>query len=90
MRAHFATTPLTFPALRGFFFCAHEDDCGMPFRCPDGLPFSKNEEPNLDQLLAEPMVRLLMARDRVQEAELRRHAAEIRALRLKRLKADPS
>jgi len=35
-------------------------------------------EPTLDELLAEPAVRLLMSRDGVDEAALRRLAAEIR------------
>ena len=43
----------------------------MPFRCANG-PYTGNEEPTLNDLLAEPMVRLLMARDRVDEAEVRR------------------
>lgn len=57
----------------------------MPFRCTKG-PFSTNEEPNLDQLLAEPMVRLVMAGDRVEEAEVRRIAAEVRDRCLEKLK----
>jgi hypothetical protein len=36
-------------------------------------------EPTLDALLAEPIVRLLMARDGVEESALRRLASEIRA-----------
>jgi hypothetical protein len=35
-------------------------------------------EPTLDELLAEPAVRLLMSRDGVDEAALRRLAREIR------------
>jgi len=49
----------------------------MAFRCARGA-YSKNEEPTLDELLAEPTVRLVMARDRVDEAEVRRIAAETR------------
>jgi len=52
----------------------------MPFRCARGA-YSKNEEPTLDELLAEPAVRLVMARDRVDEAEVRRIAAETRERR---------
>jgi hypothetical protein len=39
----------------------------------------KNEEPSLDDLLAEPIVRLVMARDHVDEAAIRRLAAWVRA-----------
>jgi hypothetical protein len=42
----------------------------MPFRCTDG-PYINNEEPSLDELLAEPMVQLLMARDGIEEATVR-------------------
>jgi hypothetical protein len=49
----------------------------MPFRCARGT-FTHNEEPTLDELLVEPAVRLLMARDRVDEAEFRRLAASTR------------
>ena len=47
----------------------------MPFRCARGT-FTRNEEPTLDEFLAEPAVRLLMARDGVAEVEFRRLAAE--------------
>ena len=49
----------------------------MPFRCARGT-FTRNEEPTLDEFLAEPAVRLLMTRDGVEEAEFRRLAAETR------------
>jgi hypothetical protein len=52
----------------------------MPFQCARGA-YSKNEEPTLDELLAEPAVRLMMARDRVDEAEVRRIVVEIRERR---------
>ena len=42
----------------------------MPFRCTVG-PYINNEEPSLDELLADPMVKLLMARDGVEEATVR-------------------
>ena len=61
----------------------------MPFRCAKG-PFSTNEEPNLDELLAEPMVRLVMKRDSVEEAHIRQLAAQVRERRLKSLKAQAS
>jgi hypothetical protein len=47
----------------------------MPFRCARGA-YSKNEEPTLDELLTEPAVRLLMARDRVDEAPVRAEASK--------------
>lgn len=59
----------------------------MPFRCAKGLPFSENEEPSLDELLAEPIVRLVMARDRVDEVRIRQLAAQVREGRLMSLKA---
>jgi hypothetical protein len=45
----------------------------MPFRCASG-DFTHNEEPTLDALLAEPIVRLVMARDRVAEDHIRQLA----------------
>jgi hypothetical protein len=54
----------------------------MPFRCAPGLPFTANEEPSLDQILAEPLVRLLMTTDRVEEAHIRQLAAEVGERRL--------
>ena len=41
----------------------------MPFRVPPELP--PNEEPTLDALLGEPIVRLVLARDRVAEDHIR-------------------
>src|SRR3954469_25184345 len=41
-------------------------------------------EPTLDELLAEPAVRLLMRRDGVDEAALRQLAAEVRKRRVPR------
>jgi hypothetical protein len=49
----------------------------MPFRCANGR-YSHNEEPSLDEILAEPIVRLLMARDGVDEAEIRRLVQELK------------
>jgi hypothetical protein len=49
----------------------------MPFSCARGF-YTKNEEPTLDELLAEPIIRLLMARDGVVEAHLRRLVMSIR------------
>jgi hypothetical protein len=49
----------------------------MPFRAARG-EFSRNQEVTLDQLLAEPLVRLRMACDRVQEEVVWQLAAEIR------------
>ena len=48
----------------------------VPFRCASGS-YARNEEPSLDEILAEPIVRLLMLRDRVDESALRRLAAHI-------------
>jgi hypothetical protein len=46
--------------------------CPMPFLpCARG-PYTRNEEPTLAELLSEPIVRLVMARDRVKEADVRR------------------
>jgi hypothetical protein len=45
----------------------------MPFQCARGT-YTKNEEPTLDEMLDEPIVRLVMARDRVDEHEVRRLA----------------
>ena len=42
----------------------------MPFRCASG-DYTHNEEPTLDALLGEPIVRLVMARDRVDEDHIR-------------------
>jgi hypothetical protein len=42
----------------------------MPFRCARGL-WSKNEEPSIAEVLSDPSVRAMMARDRVDEAEMR-------------------
>jgi hypothetical protein len=52
----------------------------MPFRCARGA-YTCNEEPRLDELLAEPVVRLMMARDHVEEAAIRQLAAWVRASR---------
>jgi hypothetical protein len=46
----------------------------MPFRCARGA-YACNEEPRLDELLAEDVVRLVMARDRWTEARIRMLAA---------------
>ncbi len=50
----------------------------MPFRCDPGLPFTANEEPSFDQILADPMVRLVMKRDSVEEAHVRQLAGKVR------------
>jgi hypothetical protein len=42
----------------------------MPFCCASG-DYTHNEEPTLDALLGEPIVRLVMARDRVAEDHIR-------------------
>ena len=49
----------------------------MSFRAACG-EFTRNQEITLDQLLAEPRVRLRMACDRVEENVIRQLAAEIR------------
>src|SRR3954447_9775577 len=43
----------------------------MPFRCARGL-WSRNEEPSIGEVLSDPVVRTMMARDGVDEAEVRR------------------
>ena len=43
----------------------------MPFRCARGA-WAKNEEPSIDEILAEPVVQAMMARDCVDEGEVRR------------------
>src|SRR5215207_3451278 len=48
----------------------------LPFRAACG-EFTRNQELTLDQLLAEPLVHLRMACDRVQENVVRQLAAEI-------------
>ena len=64
------------------------DDCSeypiMPFQCARGA-WSKNEEPSVDELLAEPAIRLVMARDGVKEAEVRRIVSELRNRRASRV-----
>ena len=45
----------------------------MPFRCARGA-YTGNEEPSLDELLAEPIVRLMTGPDRVKKADVRRLA----------------
>jgi hypothetical protein len=42
----------------------------MPFRCARGL-WSKNEEPSIAEVLCDPGVRAMMARDGVDEVEMR-------------------
>jgi hypothetical protein len=54
----------------------------MPFRCARGA-YTCNEEPRLDELLAEDAVRLVMARDGWTEARIRMLAAWVRVSRLK-------
>jgi len=52
----------------------------MPFQCARG-PFSKNEEPTLEQMLSDDIVQLVMARDRITAEALRQLASEVRARR---------
>ena len=49
----------------------------MPFRCARG-PFSHNEEPTLEQMLADDIVQLVMARDRMTAEAMRQLASEVR------------
>jgi hypothetical protein len=42
----------------------------MPFRCARGL-WTKNEEPSIAEVLSDPVVRAMMARDGVDEVEMR-------------------
>jgi hypothetical protein len=51
----------------------------MPFRALCQFDVSGYREPTLDEMLAEPSVRMLMARDGVDEAVLRKIASEVRA-----------
>jgi hypothetical protein len=44
---------------------------------PVRRPFTLNEEPSLDELLSEPIIRLLMARDGVDEEIVRRLAGDV-------------
>jgi hypothetical protein len=53
----------------------------MPFQCARGV-YTRNEEPSLEELLAEPIVRLVMVRDRVEEAEVRQLARTAAKARL--------
>ena len=50
----------------------------MAFRALCQFDVSGYREPTLDQLLADPSVRMLMARDGVDEAALRKIAAKAR------------
>jgi len=50
----------------------------MPFRCARG-PFSRNEEPTLEEMLSDDVLRLVMARDRITPEALRQLASEVRA-----------
>jgi hypothetical protein len=50
----------------------------VPFRALCQFDVSGYREPTLDELLAEPSVRLLMARDGVDEAVVRKIAEEAR------------
>jgi hypothetical protein len=62
----------------------------MPFRALCQFDVSGYREPTLDELLAEPSVRMLMARDGVDEAVLRKIASEVRArLRKPALQGSP-
>ena len=46
----------------------------MPFLCARG-DYTCNEEPTLEELLAEPAIRVMMDRDGVEEAAIERLAA---------------
>jgi hypothetical protein len=50
----------------------------MPFRALCQTDVTQYGEPTLEELLADPGVRLLMARDRVDEALVREIADEVR------------
>jgi hypothetical protein len=60
----------------------------VPFRALCQFDVSGYREPTLDELLAEPSVRMLMARDGVDEAVLRKIANEARE-RLRKPAAEP-
>ena len=49
----------------------------MPFRCARGA-FSKNEEPQLEELLTDDVLQLVMSRDGVTPETLRKLASEFR------------
>jgi len=49
----------------------------MPFQCARG-PFSHNEEPTLEQMLSDDIVKLVMARDRMTADAMRQLASEAR------------
>jgi hypothetical protein len=49
----------------------------MPFQCARG-PFSRNEEPTLEQMLSDEIVQLVMARDRMTAEAMRQLASEVR------------
>ena len=48
----------------------------MPFSRSRG-PYAGNQEPSLDELLSEPIIRRLMARDGIDEASIRQLAATV-------------
>ena len=50
-------------------------------QCARGV-YTRNEEPTLGELLSEPIVRLVMARDRIEEADVRRLARAAAKVRL--------
>ena len=49
----------------------------MPFQCARG-PFTSNEEPPLEEMLRDDVLRLVMERDVVSPETLRRLAAQVR------------
>jgi hypothetical protein len=61
----------------------------MPFRCARG-PFAGNEEPTFEALLSEPIIRMVMARDRVDEGTIRGIVREWRERRAGRKAEEPS
>ena len=52
----------------------------MPFQCARGA-WSKNEEPSVDELLSEPVIRALMKKDGVNAAAVRQVIDELRERR---------
>src|SRR4051794_19658967 len=60
----------------------------MPVKCAWG-PYTRNEEPKLDDVLTDPIVQLPMAGDRVSESEVRRIASEARQRRTRAASARP-
>lgn len=49
----------------------------MPFSRSRRGPYAGNQEPSLDEILSEPIIRRLMARDGIDEASIRQLAATV-------------